>query len=778
MSTHPDPYHIMVFHPTWEEFKDFPKYINYIESQGAHKAGLAKVVPPPEWVPRKSGYEDLDALNITIPAPICQVVSGQQGHFQQINIQKKAMTVKQFSDLANTERYRPPKHFDFEDLERKYWKNISYVAPIYGADVSGSITDPDQNYWNINRLGTILDFVNEDYGIQIDGVNTAYLYFGMWKTTFAWHTEDMDLYSINYLHFGAPKTWYVVPPEHGRKLESVATSYFRSSYDNCHAYLRHKMTLLSPQILKEHNVPYNKITQQAGEIMITFPFGYHAGFNHGFNCAESTNFAMERWIEYGKRATQCTCSNDMVKISMDTFVKRFQSTRYQDWLEGRDLGRHPEDPPNAPLTPAPLPTHLDVMCNKTPGGDELPNELIHRMKKQCYPTKKKSFRERNPDLNLEEIQRNPNVPDEVKAVLKAETVNLVEPEDEEPAIVGEEVVVVAEQLPVFKSEQELLAYIDDDITDDDDDLFLKRKNKRKSDADYDDDWLVTKRRANSRNSSRGRSPRVKDDRSASPASSTSSTSKSRKSTTPAKTPRKTPIRKKKSLNSSDGETTSSTPIKQETQQQTHAQVVRKLNEQLINEHPTFQFMHQQRKFEGKIPKLKQQQQQQEIHHQQQHQHQQQQSQQQQQINNVATTNAGTPFTSQQTVEIINPQQLPQHQTIVYTTMLPAATTLNGIPHQQPLHQSSQQTQYINLQTTPNIATSTDGGVYKMQSEIICDANGGTYIQHHPSQPSQQLHQQLQHSQQQHQQNTSQNNVTVGANSTVAKWQHDFILKNK
>lgn len=34
---------IMVFHPTFEEFKDFSKYIEYIESQGAHKAGLAKV---------------------------------------------------------------------------------------------------------------------------------------------------------------------------------------------------------------------------------------------------------------------------------------------------------------------------------------------------------------------------------------------------------------------------------------------------------------------------------------------------------------------------------------------------------------------------------------------------------------------------------------------------------------------------------------------------------------------------------------------------------------
>lgn len=45
-----------------------------------------------------------------------------------------------------------------------------------------------------------------------------------------------------------------------------------------------------------------QITQEAGEFMITFPYGYHCGFNNGFNCAESTNFASERWIDYGKRA--------------------------------------------------------------------------------------------------------------------------------------------------------------------------------------------------------------------------------------------------------------------------------------------------------------------------------------------------------------------------------------------------------------------------------------------------------------------------------------------
>ncbi len=73
--------------------------------------------------------------------------------------------------------------------------------------------------------------------------------------------------------------------------------------------------------------PTQQITQESGEFMITFPFGYHCGFNHGYNCAESTNFAMPRWVEYGKRAVECRCNKDVVRIEMDTFVKRFQPDR-------------------------------------------------------------------------------------------------------------------------------------------------------------------------------------------------------------------------------------------------------------------------------------------------------------------------------------------------------------------------------------------------------------------------------------------------------------------
>ncbi|KAG9333921.1 hypothetical protein JZ751_009384 [Albula glossodonta] len=80
----------------------------------------------------------------------------------------------------------------------------------------------------------------------------------------------------------------------------------------------------------------SQITQEAGEFMVTFPYGYHAGFNHGFNCAESTNFATQRWIEYGKQAILCSCRKDMVKISMDVFVQKFQPDRYKLWKAGKD----------------------------------------------------------------------------------------------------------------------------------------------------------------------------------------------------------------------------------------------------------------------------------------------------------------------------------------------------------------------------------------------------------------------------------------------------------
>jgi jumonji domain-containing protein 2 len=326
---------IMVFTPTMEEFRNFPSFVSYMEAQGAHDRGIAKIIPPKEWSPCRD-YQKVEDFKIS--TPVSQFVTGQQGSYQMYNIQKKTLTFPQFKEMANSDRYKPPKAKDYEELERKYWKNVTFNQPIYGADIPGSLYDPDITDWNINRLGTILDTVTEEYGISIPGVNTAYLYFGMWKTTFAWHTEDMDLYSINYLHFGEPKQWYAIPPVHGERLERLAKALFPDSFEECSSFLRHKMSIISPSILKQHSIPFGKVVQEAGNFIVTFPYGYHAGFNQGLNCAESTNFASERWIDFGKRASRCTCRGDMVKINMDAFVEKFQPEQWDEYVKQKEKG--------------------------------------------------------------------------------------------------------------------------------------------------------------------------------------------------------------------------------------------------------------------------------------------------------------------------------------------------------------------------------------------------------------------------------------------------------
>ncbi|XP_065834231.1 lysine-specific demethylase 4A-like isoform X2 [Oscarella lobularis] len=308
---------IMVFRPTMEEFKDFHGYVKYMERCGAHKFGGAKVIPPKGWLARRS-YENVD-VNIT--CPIEQSFSGGQGLFRLFNVQKKAVSVAQFRELALSDKFKPPVNVDdFDEIDRRYWKSLMFNPPMYGADLPGTLFDADVHTWNVSRLDSILTQLQ----LPIPGVNTPYLYFGMWRATFAWHTEDMDLYSINYLHYGAPKTWYFVPDEHGQRIERLAKGFFPGDAQACASFLRHKSTLISPTILRQYSIPVNRVTQEAGQFIITFPYSYHCGFNHGYNCAESTNFALERWIEYGIKASHCYCQGDSVHINMELFIKKFK----------------------------------------------------------------------------------------------------------------------------------------------------------------------------------------------------------------------------------------------------------------------------------------------------------------------------------------------------------------------------------------------------------------------------------------------------------------------
>ncbi|CAN8104028.1 unnamed protein product [Discula destructiva] len=203
-----------------------------------------------------------------------------------------------------------------EELERTYWKTLTYATPLYGADLMGTLFDESTELWNLNKLPNLLDVL----GTKVPGVNTAYLYLGMWKATFAWHLEDVDLYSINYLHFGAPKQWYSISQADARRFEAAMKSIWPSDAKNCDQFLRHKAFLISPSHLLQHfNIKVNKVLSYPGEFVVTYPYGYHSGYNLGYNCAEAVNFALDSWLPMGRIAKKCECAEAQDSVWVDVY---------------------------------------------------------------------------------------------------------------------------------------------------------------------------------------------------------------------------------------------------------------------------------------------------------------------------------------------------------------------------------------------------------------------------------------------------------------------------
>ncbi|WEW55859.1 hypothetical protein PRK78_001292 [Emydomyces testavorans] len=220
-----------------------------------------------------------------------------------------------------------------EELETAYWKSLMYNNPMYGADMPGSLFDDSVTSWNVAKLPNLLDIL----GQKVPGVNTAYLYLGMWKATFAWHLEDVDLYSINYIHFGAPKQWYSISQEDFPRFEAAMKSIWPTDSKNCDQFLRHKTYLISPALLKsQYGITVNKMVHYEREFVITYPYGYHSGYNLGYNCAESVNFATERWLDYARVAKKCNCEADSVWIDIREIERKLRGETTLEYYDEMD----------------------------------------------------------------------------------------------------------------------------------------------------------------------------------------------------------------------------------------------------------------------------------------------------------------------------------------------------------------------------------------------------------------------------------------------------------
>ncbi|XP_019709321.2 lysine-specific demethylase JMJ706 [Elaeis guineensis] len=313
-----------VFCPTKEEFEDPLHYLQQIAPL-ASKYGMCKIISPisasvPAGVVLMKEQAGFKFTTRVQPLRLAEWTTDDKVTFF---MSGRKYTFRDFEKMANkafARRYSSAGCLPAKYLEEQFWQEIAFGktdSVEYACDIDGSAFSSSPNdqlgksKWNLKRLSRLPNSVLRLLGTAIPGVTDPMLYIGMLFSTFAWHVEDHYLYSINYHHCGAFKTWYGIPGHAASEFEKVVREHVYDREllagegdDAAFDVLLGKTTMFPPNILLEHNVPVYKAVQKPGEFVITFPRAYHAGFSHGFNCGEAVNFATGDWFPLGAAASQ------------------------------------------------------------------------------------------------------------------------------------------------------------------------------------------------------------------------------------------------------------------------------------------------------------------------------------------------------------------------------------------------------------------------------------------------------------------------------------------
>jgi hypothetical protein len=162
-----------------------------------------------------------------------------------------------------------------------------------------------------------------EQGTTAPGIHSSYLYVnpGAAPAPFALHVEDSLLYSLSFLHAGAPKFWVVVRPADRARLErrlregaAAAAAAARPPLRPCSQFARHRPMWVPIATLACWDIGYTLVEQRQGELVVTAPGAYHEGWNGGANVAEAINYGDGRSAARLRGYRHCTgdCPNRLV----------------------------------------------------------------------------------------------------------------------------------------------------------------------------------------------------------------------------------------------------------------------------------------------------------------------------------------------------------------------------------------------------------------------------------------------------------------------------------
>lgn len=296
---------IPTYRPTRTQCANLRRYVD--QKQYDSSLGICKIVLPKGVLPLAT---EARARKVRARQPLRQTVVGAEegGWF---TVQLRPRKTRDAGELFDASR-EPVRD------QRAFWSGCRAAPPpTYGTDTPGSLLPEGAG---LNSL-----FPSAlDGSVEMKGINTPYLYAGVSGSMFPWHCEDMDMFSVNYHHWGAPKVWHTFSRADNAKFEKALGKKHAAHRRKCPEFIRHKVYMTRPDtLLREAGIQVHHIEQRPGELIVTFPTGYHCGYNAGPNMCEAINFVTESWAPYGAAAGRCECRANTVYV--DPAQLRFEA---------------------------------------------------------------------------------------------------------------------------------------------------------------------------------------------------------------------------------------------------------------------------------------------------------------------------------------------------------------------------------------------------------------------------------------------------------------------
>ncbi|XP_052211675.1 putative lysine-specific demethylase JMJ16 isoform X2 [Diospyros lotus] len=354
-----------VFKPSEEEFKGTLKYIASLRPQ-AESYGICRIIPPLSWKPPcllKEKWESSKFTTLVQRINQLQDLCLRRKH-KGIHEKMKGKRRRTLGMSLQSELFEPgpeytlesfKKHADnfkgqyfsmegkvtdvdvnscmpefplepsVERIEGEYRRIIEspteQIEVLYGADLNGRVfgsgfptmsnsadasTYPDYvgSGWNLNNLPTFTGSLLVFESCETSSILTPQVFVGMCFSSHCWEVEEHHLYSLFYMHLGAPKVWYGIPGRYYFKFEAAMKKYFPDLLVKNPNLLHKMVNQLSPSILKSEGIPVYRCVQYPGEYVLVFPGTYFSGFDCGFNCTEKAMFAPFDWLPHGQNAVE------------------------------------------------------------------------------------------------------------------------------------------------------------------------------------------------------------------------------------------------------------------------------------------------------------------------------------------------------------------------------------------------------------------------------------------------------------------------------------------